>query len=284
VNAGGRIGAADIGARLLATDDANEAALMAGRLDQLNMERRAIEAAVLEEAKAQAEARGLDGPLVWAAGQGWHPGVVGIVAARLKEWAKRPAVVIGLEAGIGKGSARSVAGVDLGAAIARLSSEGLLLRGGGHKMAAGLTVGGDHIEAAMTRLGALIERQGAEMDASQTLRIDATLSPSGAQLDLIDQLERAGPYGQGNPAPRFAVSSAIRDRVRRAGDAHLQVRVRDGGGALDTIAFRALEGLLGPFLESRTGATVHLAGRLEADDWGGRRRAKLRIEDAADPQ
>ncbi|MGB8812999.1 MAG: single-stranded-DNA-specific exonuclease RecJ, partial [Paracoccaceae bacterium] len=161
VNAGGRIGQADLGARLLATNDAHEAAALAERLDVLNTERRDIEAAVRASAMAQAEARGLDGPLVWAAGEGWHPGVVGIVAARLKEAANRPAVVIGLDGDEGKGSARSVAGVDLGAAVQRLAAEGLLIKGGGHKMAAGLTVARDKLDAAMARLGELLAKQGA---------------------------------------------------------------------------------------------------------------------------
>ena len=160
VNAGGRIGKADLGARLLATNDRNEASALAERLDQLNTERRDVEAAVRDLAIDQAEARGFDGPLVWAAGNNWHPGVVGIVAARLKEASNRPAVVIGIDAdGIGKGSGRSVSGIDLGAAIQRLASEGLLIKGGGHKMAAGLSVEGGKIEAAMTRLGELLAKQ-----------------------------------------------------------------------------------------------------------------------------
>jgi len=161
VNAGGRIGKADLGARLLSTASPDEAAAIAERLDQLNGERREIEAAVRAAAMDQAETRGLDAPLVWAAGAGWHPGVVGIVAARLKEAANRPAVVIGLEGGLGKGSGRSVPGVDLGAAIQRLAAEGLLLKGGGHKMAAGLTVAEDQVDAAMARLSELLAKQGA---------------------------------------------------------------------------------------------------------------------------
>ena len=164
VNAGGRIGAADLGARLLATDDPHEAAALAERLDRLNAERRDIEARVLAAAEAQVLARGADGPLAWAAGEGWHPGVVGIVAARLKESFGRPAVVIGLNAGEGKGSGRSVPGVDLGAAIARLTREGLIERGGGHRMAAGLSLTPAQLAPAMARLAELLAREGAGAD------------------------------------------------------------------------------------------------------------------------
>ncbi len=161
INAGGRIGAADLGARLLATQDPIEAQALAERLDQLNTERREIENAVREAAIAQAEARGLDGPLVWAAGEGWHPGVVGIVASRLKESSNRPAIVIGFDGDEGKGSGRSISGVDLGASIQKLAAEGLLVKGGGHKMAAGLTVMRDKLEPAMARLSELLAKQGA---------------------------------------------------------------------------------------------------------------------------
>ena len=167
VNAGGRIGAADLGARLLATDDPHEAAALAERLDRLNAERRDIEARVLAAAEAQVLARGADGPLAWAAGEGWHPGVVGIVAARLKESFGRPAVVIGLNAGEGKGSGRSVPGVDLGAAIARLTREGLIERGGGHRMAAGLSLTHAQLAPAMARLAELLAREGAGADPAR---------------------------------------------------------------------------------------------------------------------
>ena len=153
VNAGGRIGAADLGARLLATADKAEAEALAARLDALNTERREVEAAVRAAAMEQAEARGLDAPLVWAAGEGWHPGVVGIVAARLKEATHRPAVVIGLDGETGKGSGRSVSDIDLGAAVQRLAMEGSLEKGGGHRMAAGLTVARDRLEEAMETAG-----------------------------------------------------------------------------------------------------------------------------------
>ena len=170
INAGGRIGAADMGARLLATRDTAEAEALAARLDLLNTERREIEAAVRASALAQAEARGTDSPLAWAADDGWHPGVIGIAAARLKEATNRPSVVIALDGEIGKGSGRSVPGIDLGAAIHRLVREGLLIGGGGHKMAAGLTVARDGLEAAMQRLGDLLAQQGAGAQGPRSLR------------------------------------------------------------------------------------------------------------------
>ncbi|TAG13945.1 MAG: single-stranded-DNA-specific exonuclease RecJ, partial [Rhodobacterales bacterium] len=195
VNAGGRIGQADLGARLLATDNPNEATAMAARLDQLNTDRREITEAVRIEALAQAEARGLEAPLVWAAGDGWHPGVVGIVAARLKEAAQRPSVVIGFDGEDGKGSARSIPGVDLGAAIQRLAAEGMIQKGGGHKMAAGLSLTRAQLAPAMDRLAELLARQGAGEGGPLDLRIDSLLTTSAATVALIEQIEDAGPFG-----------------------------------------------------------------------------------------
>ncbi|MEM9725990.1 MAG: single-stranded-DNA-specific exonuclease RecJ [Pseudomonadota bacterium] len=286
VNAGGRVGQADLGARLLSTDDAAEAREIAEVLEIHNEQRRAIEAAVLEAAIDQVESRagGPSAPLIWAAGEGWHPGVVGIVASRLKERYNRPAVVIGFdEAGEGKGSGRSIEGVDLGRSIAALAREGLLLKGGGHKMAAGLTVARETLEPALARLEALLEAQGAGEAGPRDLRIDGALAPSGASIELVEMLEAAGPFGQANPAPRFVIPSAKLSWVKPAGEHHLRFTAVDGaGGKLDAIAFRAFESDLGAFLQSRDKRPTHLAGRVEIDDWGGRRKAKLRVEDAAE--
>ncbi|TKD18285.1 single-stranded-DNA-specific exonuclease RecJ [Rhodobacter capsulatus] len=282
VNAGGRIGAADLGARLLATDTATEATALAERLDRLNTERREIENRVRDAALAQAEARGLDGPLVWAAGAGWHPGVVGIVAARLKEATNRPAVVIGLDGGIGKGSARSVAGVDLGAAVQRVAAEGLLIKGGGHRMAAGLTVAEAQLEPAMARLSELLARQGAGAGGPADLRLDGLLMPGAATPALIEDLDRAGPYGQAAPSPRFAFASMAILNARRIGESHLRLSFGDGLGAkLDAIAFGAFDGPLGPALSAGGAGRFHLAGKLELDSWGGRSKVQLRLDDAA---
>jgi single-stranded-DNA-specific exonuclease len=281
VNAGGRIGQADLGARLLATDNPTEATAMAARLDQLNTDRREITEAVRAEALAQAEARGLDGPLVWAAGEGWHPGVVGIVAARLKEAAQRPAVVIGFDGDDGKGSARSIPGVDLGAAIQRLAAEGMIAKGGGHKMAAGLSLTRAQLAPAMARLGDLLARQGAGDGGPRDLRIDSLLTTSAATVALIEQIEDAGPFGAAAPAPRFAFANCALT-PRRLGETHLKLTLSDGAGpGLDAILFGAFDGPLGPALENPGHQRFHLAGRLELNHWNGRTRVQLRVEDAA---
>ena len=282
INAGSRVGQADLGARLLATRDTAEAQGLAEALDALNCERREIETRVLDAALAQAEARGTDGPLVWAAGEGWHPGVIGIVAARLMQSFHRPAVVIALEDGEGKGSARSVAGVDLGAAVQRLAGEGLLARGGGHRMAAGLTVAAGQVAPAMDRLAELLARQGAGAEGPRDLSLTGLIAPGAARVEMIERLERAGPFGIGAPAPRFAFADLRILHSRRVGDSHLKLTVGDGLGArLDAIAFGAFDGPLGPALEAHGGAPFHLAGRLEVNCWNGRTAPQLRLEDAA---
>ncbi|MCV6591738.1 MAG: single-stranded-DNA-specific exonuclease RecJ [Silicimonas sp.] len=282
VNAGGRVGRADLGARLLSATNPDEAQAMADRLEEFNADRREIEAEVRAAALAQAEERGLDAPLVWAAGEGWHPGVVGIVAARLKESTHRPAVVIGLEGDEGKGSGRSIRGVDLGASIQRLAAEGLLIKGGGHKMAAGLTVARDQLEAAMTRLSELLAKQGAGAGGPRELPIDAALMPGAATPELIRKIEAAGPFGQSAPAPRFAFPDMAILHAREVGTGHLKLSFGDGLGArLDGIAFGAFDTALGPALSNHGGKRFHLAGRLEISHWGGREKVELRLEDAA---
>lgn len=282
VNAGGRIGKADLGARLLSTMDPHEARAMAERLDALNSERREIEEAVRAQALEQAEERGLDAPLVWAAGEGWHPGVVGIVASRLKERTNRPAVVIGFDGDEGKGSGRSVSGIDLGASIQKLAAEGLLQKGGGHKMAAGLSLSRDQLEPAMARLSELLTRQGADQLGASDLRLDGPLMPGAATPELVDLLEDAGPFGAGAAAPRFVFPDVQIGFAKRVGSSHLKLSFGDGIGArIDAICFGAFDGPLGPALEQHGGARFHLAGRLEINEWGGRRSVQLRLEDAA---
>ncbi len=282
INAGGRIGRADLGARLLSTANAHEAASIAEKLDQLNSERREVEAGVRDAAMEQAEARGLNAPLVWAAGEGWHPGVVGIVASRIKEKTNRPAVVVGLDGDEGKGSGRSVSGIDLGAAIQRIAAEGLLIKGGGHKMAAGLTVARAQLEPAMARLGELLEKQGAGELGPRDLRLDGLLMTTAASVELIEQIEAAGPFGAGAPSPRFAFADQQIRFAKRVGADHLRLSFADGTGpTLDAISFGAFDGPLGPALENHGGARFHLAGRLEINTWGGRNKVQLRLEDAA---
>ena len=286
INAGGRIGAADLGARLLATDDPAEAEALAQRLDALNHERRAIEARVTEAARAQAEARLSKGDaLAWAAGEGWHPGVVGIVASRLKEATGLPAVVIGLkEDGTGQGSGRSVGGVDLGASVHRLAAEGLLLKGGGHRMAAGLTVRADRLEAAMERLGALLARQGAGGGGPRDLALDGVLMPGAATRALAQAIEAAGPFGQGASAPRFAFPDLRVAHARTVGDGHLKLALTDGGPTrLDAIAFGAGASGLADAVARAAGAPLHVAGRVEINRFQGRETVQLRVDDVAQP-
>lgn len=283
INAGGRVGRADLGARCLAATGSTEAANLAGQLDALNTERRAIEASVREAALAQADARAGDSPgLAWAAGAGWHPGVVGIVAARLKEATNRPAVVIGIDGGIGKGSARSVPGVDLGRAVHRLADEGLLLKGGGHAMAAGLTIAEDQIEAAMARLSALLAPALAAAPGRGELRISGLLAgaPDRALWDMIDS---AGPYGAAAPAPRFALPAMRLERVTPVGDGqHLRLSLRGAGDRqLAAMAWGAMSGPLGPALMAAGGRNLHIAGKLELSSWQGRETLRLRLDDAA---
>ncbi|HAA79121.1 MAG TPA: hypothetical protein DCE05_02185 [Microbacteriaceae bacterium] len=218
-------------------------------------------------------------PLVY---DGWVGlGVVGIVAARLKEATNRPAIVIGFDGDDGKGSGRSINGIDLGSAIARLTAEGLLIKGGGHKMAAGLSLTRAMLEPAMARLGELLAQQGADQAGPADLKLDAALMPSAITVDLIEQLERAGPFGAGAPAPRFALPSVRVAFAKRAGENHLRLTFEDESrGRIDAIAFQAFDGPLGPMLEAHDGAIFHVAGRLEIDTWGGRSKPKLRVEDA----
>ncbi len=284
INAGGRVGKADLGQRLLTTDDPHEAAALAEKLNLLNRERQEIEAVVLEAAIEQVEAGDPSAPLVWAAGEGWHPGVVGIVASRLKDRFNRPAVVIGLDGSQGQGSGRSVPGVDLGSAVVALVREGLLLKGGGHVMAAGLTVAQGALEEAMAALGRLLAAQGAGLAGPADLQLDGALAPGGATVDLVERLEAAGPFGQANPAPRLAFGSVQVQGVRMVGNGHCQLRLSGSGGPqLAAIAFRAADSGLASLFEAAAASRtpLHLAGRLEIDDWGGRRKPKLRVEDAS---
>ncbi|MBO9442783.1 single-stranded-DNA-specific exonuclease RecJ [Phaeobacter italicus] len=283
VNAGGRIGKADLGARLLATTNPAEAEAIAARLDELNTERREIENAVRAAALEQAEARGFDAPLVWAAGEGWHPGVVGIVASRLKEATGRPAVVIGLDGDEGKGSGRSVSGIDLGASIQRVAAEGLFVKGGGHKMAAGLTVSRDKLEPAMERLAELLAKQGAGDLGPADLKLDGMLMPGAATVPLIEQIDQAGPFGAGAPAPRYGFPDLQVRFAKRIGESHLKLSLSDGlSSGIDAICFGAFDTALGPRLLDHGGARFHFAGRLEINTWGGRQSVQLRLEDAAE--
>ncbi|HMA16444.1 MAG TPA: single-stranded-DNA-specific exonuclease RecJ, partial [Kiloniellaceae bacterium] len=285
VNAGGRVGEAPLGARLLCCDDAAEAAGIAARLDGYNSERREIELQVLDQAMAQAEQGGEREGLVVAASEGWHAGVIGIVASRLKDRFNKPALVVALDSGLGKGSARSVAGVDLGAAVIAARQAGLLVNGGGHAMAAGLTVATENLAELTDFLDRRLARRLAEIDYHPSLGIDGALKPRGASLELLEQIERCGPFGVGNAQPRFVLPAVRVAKASVVGDNHVRCFLGDapgsGGGSLKAIAFRALDSALGPALLQTAGLPLHVAGRLQVDRWNGREGVQFVVEDAA---
>ncbi|MDD5587147.1 MAG: single-stranded-DNA-specific exonuclease RecJ [Alphaproteobacteria bacterium] len=279
VNAGGRIGQSDLGARLLATDDPDEAAMLAAQLERLNTERRAIEAQVLADADALTFHE--SAPLVFAANENWHAGVLGIVAARLREKYHRPAVVIGFENGIGKGSGRSIGNIDLGAAVIAARQAGLLLSGGGHHMAAGLTVAREKADALRAFL---TERIGKQLEAEPlqpTLTLDGLVAGPSLQGELIEKLAALAPFGAGNPEPRFALADCRIIRAGIVGEKHVSVIAMQGGSRVRGIAFRAMDNGLGPALLSQKTEACHLAGHLRPDDWRGNGNVQLVIEDAA---
>ena len=283
INAGGRVGKADLGVRLLTTEDVGEAEAISAELDRLNEERRAIEAAVIGEAIERAATQG-NRAVVVVAGAGWHPGVIGIVAGRLKERLGRPAIVVALdEAGVGKGSGRSIGGVDLGAAVLAAKDAGLLVAGGGHAMAAGLTVSADRVEAFADFLEERLAADVARAADDRALLLDAVVAPGGVAPSLVEALEEGGPYGAGWPAPRVAAGPVRIIRAEVVGSGHVRAVVAgDDGRSIKTIAFRQADQPLGQAL---LGAAPHrrlwLAGRAKIDDWSGRNTAELHIEDAA---
>ena len=287
INAGGRVGDAALGARLLTTANDGLAHEIAGQLEGHNRERQAIEADVLASALAEAESElgAGEGPAAIVTGrEGWHPGVVGLVASRLKERFGRPAFAIGFDAsGRGTGSGRSVPSVDLGRLVREAVAEGLLDRGGGHAMAAGITIRRERVGA----FRAFVEertRRTFDPSVVPELSIDAALSPSGATRDLIEALDSVGPYGVGHPKPVVALPEARLVDVRVVGRNHLALRLAGADGTgLRGIAFRAADAPLGTFLQSRQGESVHLAGTLERDDYRGRSGVSLRVDDASSP-
>lgn len=284
INAGGRIGESTLGVRLLTTRDAQEAREIAAQLSQLNEDRRAIEAEVQAEAEMQLERLGnLAVPVL--AGSGWHPGVIGIVAGRIKEKAGLPAIVIALDEaeGIGKGSGRSISGVDLGAAIIAAREAGLLVAGGGHAMAAGLTIAADKLPAFTEFLDERLSRDVERARLQQAVQLDLSLAPGGLTPDLVTTLEAAGPYGVGWPAPRVAVGPVKVIKADIVGKDHVRLIVSGADGrSFKAMAFRAGSSELGQTLLHRhAGRRFHLAGRVKIDDWGSRPAAELHIEDAA---
>jgi single-stranded-DNA-specific exonuclease len=282
INAGGRVGRSDLGVRLLTTEDAGEAQDIAEELDSLNQERRAIESAVQSEADEAAVGQG-NRAVALVAGLGWHPGVIGIVAGRLKEKMNRPAIVIALdENGVGKGSGRSVSGVDLGAAILAAKDHGLLSAGGGHAMAAGLTVAADKVDALADFLDERLSRDVAKASENRAFHFDALVSPGGVTPALVDALEAGGPYGMGWPAPRIAAGPMRVVKADIVGQDHVRVVMAgDDGRSLKCVAFRQGETELGQaLLNAPRDKRLWVAGRAKIDDWGSRPAAELHIDDA----
>ncbi len=289
INAGGRIGRSDLGARLLSTDDPVEAKALAEELDALNATRKAVEAETFEEAVRKIEqSSNLDpkAPVMVVAGEGWHPGVVGIVASRLRERYRRPTIVIGLDpaANVGKGSGRSQPGVNLGRAVQAAFDAGLLLAGGGHAMAAGLTVRPDDVPDLRDFLTERLRGETELSIAADALEIDALITPASADRALWQAFQQLDPFGPGNPEPLFAVADVRIERAMAVKGGHVRCMLVDESGAkLRAVAWRAGDSEMGRRLLEGQGA-LHIAGRLKPDDWSGREGVELEIEDAADPR
>lgn len=284
INAGGRVGESTLGVRLLTTEDPDEAARIAAQLSALNEERRAIEAEVQQAAEDQLAGQHNRAVHVLA-GDGWHPGVIGIVAGRIKEKTGKPSLVVALDsaAGEGKGSGRSIPGVDLGAAIIRAREEGLLVKGGGHAMAAGLTVASDRLDAFAEWLDAHLESVVARASENREMLLDIAVAPGGLTPALVESLEYGGPYGVGWPGPRIAVGPVRLVKCDIVGTDHVRlIASGDDGRSFKGIAFRAADSEMGQaLLHGSRGRRLWLAGRAKIDDWGSRPQAELHLEDAA---
>ena len=278
VNAGGRIGQSDLGAKLLSTEDASVAATLAQHLHALNAERREIEAKVLAEAEGLTLNK--DEPMAFVASENWHPGVIGIVASRLKDKFRHPALVISVEGEIGKGSGRSIGNIDLGAHIIAARQAGHLINGGGHKMAAGFTVAKDKIETLRKFLAERIGKQMLDEPLVPTLTLDGMVAGAALTPNFVRQIEKLGPFGTGNSEPRFALADCKIIRADIVGEKHVSIVFMQGGARLRGIAFRAMENDLGQALLARMDR-IHLAGHLRIDEWQGDERVQMHISDAA---
>ena len=286
INAGGRIGCATLGADLLMADDPAQCATVAGELDRLNRERQAIELATLAKAETEVMAAlGTEekGAVVVTAAAGWHPGVMGLVAARLKERFSRPACAIALEpGGTGTGSGRSIAGVDIGAAVRRAVREGLLIKGGGHAMAAGVTLRKDALSAFRAYLESALSETVTTARRDDVLLVDGAITAAGASSQTVATIARAGPFGAGNPEPVIVLPAHTLLYVEEVGQAHTRVRLRGGDGAtIGAIAFRSAGQPLGAALAANRGQSVHAAGTLSLDHWNGTERVQLKLMDLA---
>ncbi|MET0220687.1 MAG: single-stranded-DNA-specific exonuclease RecJ [Tardiphaga sp.] len=288
INAGGRIGRADLGVRLLLEGDVSEAAKIAQELDRLNVERRIIEQAAEAQAEAEALASlGLEdkGSVIVTASEGWHPGVVGLVASRLKEKFARPAFAIALEpGGIGTGSGRSISGVDIGKAVRQAVTDGLLVKGGGHAMAAGVTLRKERLGEFRAYIESALAADVGKSRNEKELFIDGAVTARGVTTDLVNTLNRAGPFGQANPEPVIALPSHQLMYVDEVGQAHLRLRLKASDGAIvNGIAFRSIGQKLGNALQQQRGQLVHVAGSLTVDRYQGTERVQMRVIDVAVP-
>jgi single-stranded-DNA-specific exonuclease len=285
INAGGRVGKSDLGARLLSSNNKIEAAEIAAALNTYNKERQEIEAKVLEEANQQIdEIEVQSASIVIVVGDGWHPGVVGIVASRLKERFDRPSLVIALNDGSGTGSGRSVSGVDLGGAIIAARQAGIINKGGGHAMAAGLSVDAERIEDLKVFLNERLASAMAGRPAVPGHSIDGALKVAGANMDLVETLAKVGPFGSGNPEPRFVITNTTIAHADPVGQdqSHLRLSLTDETGRrLNAIAFRAVETDMGQALIHHGGAPFHVSGKIRINTWQGRSSAQLLVDDAA---
>lgn len=286
INAGGRIGDASLGAKLLTEEDGNKAVEIAQELDKLNAERQAIEVQMVEEAKAEAEREmqsAAPPSIIVTANETWHPGIVGLLASRLKDSTKRPSFAIALgKNGTGTGSGRSIPGFDLGKAVRGAVEKGLLVKGGGHAMAAGITVETGQLGALRAYFEEVAAETVGQLVSTAEQKIDGALSAGGANLALIEMLQRAGPYGAGNPEPIFAMPNHTVGFMKVVGQGHLKVSLRAPDGTqLDAIAFRAAENELGKLLNEGRDRPIHVAGTLSANYWNGRVTPQMRIIDAA---
>ncbi|MBO0734606.1 MAG: single-stranded-DNA-specific exonuclease RecJ [Methylocapsa sp.] len=283
INAGGRIGDAALGARLLASIDPLEAEQIAAELERLNRDRQELERAALEEAEAGAKLQGENAAVVIAASRGWHPGITGLIAARLKDRYRRPAFAIAFgEGAIGSGSGRSIAGADLGRAVRAAAVEGIILKGGGHPMAAGISIAASRLDAFQAFLEARLAPSVASARSGDAVLIDAMLTARGASADLAASLTKAGPFGAGNPEPIFALAAHRLVSCAATGAGHVRFRaIASDGAAISGIAFRAAEEPLGLALHAARGCILHFAGSLICDDYGGRKQVQLRLADFA---
>jgi single-stranded-DNA-specific exonuclease len=285
INAGGRIGDASLGAKLLLSADPDEAARIAAELDRLNGERRLVEKATLEAAeKLVLEAHAIEGErsVIAAGADGWHPGVVGLVAARLRERFDRPAFAIAFGGETGTGSGRSIPGVDLGRVVRDAVEAGLLDKGGGHVMAAGVTLRRERLAAFRDFLEDRIGPAVAAARADASLKVDAVLTAAGATAEIVHLIEKAGPFGSGNPEPVIVVPNHRIEQVSEIGTGHLRLRLcGDDGGTLEAFAFGALGRPLGDAILAARGERAHVAGHLTLDRWGGAERVRLRVCDIA---